>query len=121
MQRHVNRSGIGVPERHFVRDAEHYADAIRDRSSAGRQRWVLYFVKALLDAMFEAWKDVERVRDHVEREPWLDARPLSEREQAVYDLVRAVEHWRGNTHLALTAIIVRTVEEGMRARGNHQE
>lgn len=37
-----------------------------------------------------------------------------------FRLVRAVEHWRGNTHLTLTAIIVRTVEEGMRARGNHQ-
>lgn len=34
-------------------------------------------------------------------------------------LVRAVEHWRGNTHLTLTAIIVRTVEEGARARCGH--
>ncbi len=25
---------------------------------------------------------------------------------------RAIEHWRGNTHLTLTAIIVRTVEHG---------
>jgi hypothetical protein len=32
-----------------------------------------------------------------------------------FRLVRAVEHWRGNTHLTLTAIIVRTVEEGIRA------
>ncbi len=87
MQRRVNGSGIGVPERHFVRDAERYADAIRDRSPGGRQRWVQYFVKALLDAMFEAWKDVEHVRDHVEREPWLDARPLTEREQTVYDFI----------------------------------
>lgn len=31
--------------------------------------------------------------------------------------VRAFEHWRGNTHLTLTAIIVRTVEEGMRGQG----
>ncbi|HEX9641449.1 MAG TPA: hypothetical protein VGB13_09055 [Candidatus Krumholzibacteria bacterium] len=34
-----------------------------------------------------------------------------------FRFVRAVEHWRGNTHLTLTAIIVRTVEEGMRAQG----
>ena len=27
--------------------------------------------------------------------------------------IRAVEHWRGNTHLTLTAIIVRAVEQGM--------
>lgn len=29
---------------------------------------------------------------------------------------RAVEHWRGNTHLTLTAIIMRAVEEGWRPR-----
>jgi hypothetical protein len=33
-----------------------------------------------------------------------------------FRLVRAVEHWRGNTDLTLTAIIVRNVEESMRAR-----
>jgi hypothetical protein len=32
--------------------------------------------------------------------------------------VRAFEHWRGNTHLTLTEIIVRTVEQGMRVRGH---
>lgn len=30
-----------------------------------------------------------------------------------FRLIRAVEHWRGNTHLTLTAIIVRTVEQGL--------
>ena len=34
--------------------------------------------------------------------------------------VRAVEHWRGNTDLTLTALIVRTVEGGMRAGGDRQ-
>jgi hypothetical protein len=33
-----------------------------------------------------------------------------------FRLVRAVEHWRGNTDLTLTAIILRTVEQGQRAR-----
>jgi hypothetical protein len=33
---------------------------------------------------------------------------------------RAVEHWRGNTHLTLTAIIVRMVEQSMQAGGGHQ-
>jgi hypothetical protein len=37
-----------------------------------------------------------------------------------FRFVRAVEHWRGNTHLTLTAIIVRTVEENAWARGGHQ-
>lgn len=35
-----------------------------------------------------------------------------------FRFVRAVEHWRGNTHLTLTAIILRTVEKGMRAQGD---
>lgn len=32
-------------------------------------------------------------------------------------MIRAMEHWRGNTHLTLAAIIVRTVEEDARTRG----
>lgn len=35
-----------------------------------------------------------------------------------FRLVRAVEHWKGNTHLTLPAIIMRTVEQGMQARGS---
>ena len=38
-----------------------------------------------------------------------------------FRFLRALEHWRGNTHLTLTAIIVRTLEQGMRDRGGHQE
>jgi hypothetical protein len=34
-------------------------------------------------------------------------------------LVRAVEHWRGNTDLTLTAIVLRAVEESARERGDH--
>jgi hypothetical protein len=34
-----------------------------------------------------------------------------------FRFVRAFEHWRGNTHLTLAAIIRRTVEEHMRAHG----
>ena len=34
--------------------------------------------------------------------------------------VRALEHWRGNTHLTLAAIIVRSVKESMRSSGNTQ-
>ena len=32
--------------------------------------------------------------------------------------VRALEHWQGNTHLTLAAIIVRTVKENMRRSGH---
>lgn len=38
-----------------------------------------------------------------------------------FRLVRALEHWRGNTHLTLPAIIVRAVEQGMRELGGLQE
>ncbi len=34
-------------------------------------------------------------------------------------LIRAVEHWRGNTDLTLTAIVLRAVEDGARPRGDH--
>jgi len=34
--------------------------------------------------------------------------------------VRALEHWQGNAHLTLAAIIVRTVKESMRRSGHTQ-
>ena len=30
-----------------------------------------------------------------------------------FRFIRAVEHWRGNTHLTLTAIILKTLEQGL--------
>jgi hypothetical protein len=35
-------------------------------------------------------------------------------------VMRALEHWRGNTHVTLTAIILRTVEQSMQALGGHE-
>ena len=35
-------------------------------------------------------------------------------------VMRALEHWNGNTHLTLTASIVRAVEQRTQARGGHQ-
>jgi hypothetical protein len=37
-----------------------------------------------------------------------------------FRFVRAHEHWRGNTHLTLAAIIVRAVEQNMRGDHGHQ-
>lgn len=34
--------------------------------------------------------------------------------------IRALEHWRGNTHLTLSAIIVRTIKEEGQAPGGRQ-
>jgi hypothetical protein len=33
---------------------------------------------------------------------------------------RAVEHWRGNTHLTLAAIILRMVQQNMQGGGSHR-
>jgi hypothetical protein len=37
-----------------------------------------------------------------------------------FRFVRAHEHWRGNTHLTLAAIIVRAFEQNMRGDHGHQ-
>lgn len=37
-----------------------------------------------------------------------------------FRLVRAFEHWQGNTHLTLTAIIMRTVQQNVGLRGDTQ-
>jgi DNA-binding transcriptional ArsR family regulator len=87
MQRRVNRAGIAVPERVFVTGAETYANAIRRRGRAGREQWVLYFARALAAALRAAWKQIEAVSDQLERRPGLDAAPISERRQTIFELL----------------------------------
>ncbi len=58
---------------------------LHDRSDGDRQRWVQYFVSRLSAALRSAANEVLELRQHLEREPWLDAAPLSEREQVVYE------------------------------------
>ena len=72
-----------------------------------------------LERMLKSMDDVPMVEDFplVPEEETPDFKHLANMLQLRF--VRAVEHWRGNTHLTLTSIIVRTVEEGMRGRNRH--
>ena len=87
MQRMVNWEGLAVLEQNFASDMNEYEFNLHDRSEAGRQRWVRYFVSQLSAALRGAAREVLELRQHLEREPWLDAAPLSEREQVVYEHV----------------------------------
>jgi hypothetical protein len=37
-----------------------------------------------------------------------------------FRFIHAYEHWRGNTHLTLSKIIVSTIEKGFRTRSGHK-
>lgn len=87
-------------------------------------------VRSVKDAERAAARSLERKLGSGEDVPMVEDFPLSPEEETPdfqnlanalqFRFVRAVEHWRGNTHLTLAAIIVRTVEEGMRAQAGHQ-
>jgi hypothetical protein len=70
-----------------------------------------------LERELKSGKDIPLVEDFplAPEEETPDFRHLATGLQ--FRFIRAFEHWRGNTHLTLTAIILRTVEEGMGARG----
>jgi hypothetical protein len=73
-----------------------------------------------LNRRLESGKDVPLVEDLplAPEEETPDLQHLATTLQ--FRFVRAYEHWRGNTHLTLTAIIMRTVQQGMGARGGQQ-
>jgi hypothetical protein len=87
-------------------------------------------VRSMQDAERAAARSLERRLKSKQDVPIVEDFPLAPEEETPdfqhlatglqFRFVRAVEHWRGNTHLTLTAIIVRTVEEGMQASGDHQ-
>lgn len=87
-------------------------------------------VRSMQDAERAAAERLEQRLKSKEDVPMVEDFPLAPEEETPdfnhlatglqFRFVRAFEHWRGNTHLTLTAIIVRTVEQGMRDRGGHQ-
>ena len=87
-------------------------------------------VRSSQDAERAAAKFLERRIRSKEDVPTVEDFPLAPEEETPefqhlanalqFRFVRAVEHWRGNTHLTLTEIIVRTVEEGSWVRGEHK-
>ncbi|HTP28124.1 MAG TPA: hypothetical protein VMK12_21025 [Anaeromyxobacteraceae bacterium] len=102
MQRGVNRSGVGVLERQFAWNAEKYGNAIRVSGDKGRERWLLHFARALLEAQRGACKEIEGARIHLERKRGLDAQPSYEREQAIYDFIL---HKRGATSAEVARVL----------------
>ncbi len=87
-------------------------------------------VRTMQDAERAAAASLERKLSSKQDVPMVEDFPLAPEEETPefqhlatalqFRLVRAVEHWRGNTHLTLAAIIVRTVEDGARARGSRE-
>lgn len=84
LARHVNQEGLGVLEQKFAHDMNEYEFNLHDLTDAGRQRWIRYFVRCLAGAMRTAANEVLELRQHLEREPWLDAAPLTDRQLLVY-------------------------------------
>lgn len=84
-------------------------------------------VRSMQDAERIAAERLERRLASKEDVPLVEDFPLAPEEETPdfqhlatalqLRLVRAIEHWRGNTHLTLTAIIVRMVEESARGGG----
>jgi hypothetical protein len=83
-------------------------------------------VRTMQDAERVARASLERKLASKEDVPMVEDLPLAPEEETPefrdlattlgFRFVRAFEHWKGNTHLTLTAIIVRMVEEGARKR-----
>jgi hypothetical protein len=81
-------------------------------------------VRTMEDAERAATASLQRRLASKEDVPVVEDFPLAPEEETPefrdlattlgFRLVRAVEHWKGNTDLTLAAIIVRTVEDGMR-------
>lgn len=87
-------------------------------------------VRSMQDAERAAAESLEQRLKSKEDVPMIEDFPLAPEEETPdfmhlatglqFRFIRALEHWRGNTHLTLTAIIVRTVEQSMQDRGGHQ-
>lgn len=99
------------------------AEAALERRFAG--------VRSTRDAERAAAESVQQRLERKDDVPMVEDFPLAPEEETPdfthlatglqFRLVRAVEHWRGNTDLTLAAIIVRTVEQSMRDRSSPQE
>jgi len=102
---------------------------IDPREAESALRRDLAGARSIQDAERRLAESLERRLKSKEDVPMVEDFPLAPEEETPefqhlatglqFRFVRAVEHWRGNTDLTLTAIIVRTVEEGLRAH-NHK-
>jgi len=110
---------------------DHDVTVIEPREAEAAFRREFEGVRTLQDAERAAAEFLERRLRSKEDVPLVEDFPLAPGEETPefrdlttslqLRLARAVEHWRRNTHLTLTAIIMRTSEENARARGPHQK
>ena len=99
---------------------------IDPRNAEAALRRAFEDVRSRQDAERAATEFLERMATREEDVPMVEDFPSAPEEETAdfrhlatalqFRFVRAFEHWRGNTHLTLAAIIVRTVEENLRAR-----
>jgi hypothetical protein len=97
---------------------------IDPREAEAEQGWDFEGVHTMEDAERAARASLARKLKSKKDVPTVEDFPLAPEEETPdfrdlattlrFRFVRAVEHWKGNTHLTLTAIIVRTLEEGRR-------
>lgn len=97
-------------------------EAARKRQFAG--------VRSMEDLERTAAKSIEQRLKDKDDVPVVEDFPLAPEEETPdfqhlatalqFRLLRVFEHWKGNTHLTLTAIIVRMVEQRMRDFDGHQ-
>jgi hypothetical protein len=83
------------------------------------------WVRSMEDAERAAAERLEKQLESGADVPLVEDFPLAPQEETrdfqhlamtlILRFMRAYEHWRGNTHLTLTAIVMRTVQEQMRA------
>lgn len=84
-------------------------------------------VRTQQDAERVATESLNRRLESGQDDPLVEDFPLAPEEETPefqdlatalqFRFIRAVEHWRGNTHLTLMAVIMRTVQQNMGARG----
>ena len=109
---------------------DHDVTVIDPRVAEAAMRRELAGVRSVQDWNRAAAKSLERRLERQEDVPMVEDFPLAPEEETPdfqhlattlqFRFIRVVEHWRGNTHLTLAAIIVRTVEQNMQDRGGHQ-
>ena len=123
----VNRcfdAGEGPPDR-LMATLDHDVTVIDPREAEATLRSEFEGVRSRQEGERAISEFMERRLRSTEDVPEVEDLPLAPEEETPdfqhlattleLRLVRAVEHWRGNTHLTLTQIIVRAVEKGTRA------
>jgi hypothetical protein len=106
---------------------DHDITVIDPRVAEAALKRQLAGVRSLQDAERAAAESLAQRLKSKEDVPMVEDFPLAPEEETPefqhlatalqFRFLRGFEHWRGNTHLTLTAIIVRAVEQGMRDRG----